>query len=71
MSQKEKCIKHCKDYLQQLNLSHYYTESLFMHVYRKQHGAQANAFSLGIDAADYIINNSKTINYASGNKTEA
>lgn len=71
MTQKAKCIKHCKDYLQQLNLSHYFNEALFMHVYRKQNGAHANAFSIGINAADHIINNSKQFNYASGNTTKA
>jgi hypothetical protein len=59
MSHKETCIKHCKDYLQQLQLSQYYTEQQFNHVYRKQNGAQGNAFTVGLNAADFIINNSK------------
>lgn len=71
MTQKAKCIQHCKNYLQQLNLSHYYSEALFMHVYRKQQGAQANAFSIGLNAADYIITNSKHTQHESGNKTKA
>lgn len=71
MTQKAKCIQHCKDYLQQLNLSHYYSEALFMHVYRKQNGAQANAFSIGMNAADHIIINSQHTNNERANKTEA
>lgn len=71
MSHKQQCIEHCKDFLQQLNLSQYFSESLFMHVYRKQQGSQGNAWSVGINAADYIILNSKPINHESGNTTEA
>jgi hypothetical protein len=71
MTHKQKCIEHCKGYLQQLNLNQYFSETLFMHIYRKQNGAQGNAFSIGINAADHIINNSKPNNYASRNKTEA
>lgn len=71
MTHKQQCIQHCKEFLQQLNLAQYFNESLFMHVYRKQNGAHGNAFSVGIDAADHIIINSKNLNDESGNTTEA
>lgn len=71
MSHKEQCKQYCKEFLQDLRLNQYYNEAQFQHVYRKQHGANGNAWSIGINAADYIILNSKPINHESGNKTEA
>lgn len=59
MSHKEKCINYCREQLQNLNLLHYYSEAKFNHVYRKQNGAQGNAWIIGLNAADYILFTSK------------
>lgn len=71
MSHKEKCKQYCKEFLQGLLLIQYYTDAKFEHVYRKQNGANGNAWVIGSNAADFIISNSKFLQNESGNKTEA
>lgn len=68
MTHKEKCIQHCKEHLNNLLLSQYFNAADFNHIYRKLEGAHANAFSIGLDAADYIIINAKPISYDTGNE---
>ena len=60
MSHKNICIAHCQEFLNSISLAHIFSAQDFNHVYRKRNGFQANAFHLGIDAADYIIKNAKT-----------
>ena len=59
MSQRQSCIFYCKEHLEQSNLSQYYNEADFNHVYRKLDGAHCNAYLIGLHAADEIIFNSK------------
>ena len=61
MTHKENCIKHCKEYLQSKSLDAYYNSTDFNHIYRKFNGAQGNAFSIGLSAADYIIFNASPL----------
>ena len=68
ISHKQQCIGHCKDYLQNLNLSEYFNTTDFEHIYRKFNGAQGNAFSIGLHAADFIIINAKPLTNETGNE---
>jgi hypothetical protein len=67
MTQKEKCIQHCKDYLQSLQLLQSFNSEDFNHVYNKFNGSQANPYTFGLRAADHIISNSKNYSYDTGN----
>ena len=62
MSNKQKAISHCKNYLNQLQLSNIFSESIFLHYYRKNNGANGNPFFIGINAADLIIRETKNLN---------
>jgi hypothetical protein len=66
MTQKQKCLQHCIDYLSQLNLSEYFDHKEFNRIYRNG-GSEANPFSFGLSAADAIIRNSKFTNHDTGN----
>lgn len=68
MTHKENCIQHCKDYLQSRSLIAYFNSKDFEHIYRKFNGAQGNAFSIGLNAADYIIINAKPLSHDTGNE---
>jgi len=68
MTHKQRCIQHCKDYLDRFDCSHYYNSSDFEHIYRKFNGAQGNAFSIGLDAADYILQTAKFQYHDAGNE---
>lgn len=68
MTHKEKCVQHCKDYLHTRELSQYFNSTDFNHIYRKFNGAQGNAFSIGLTAADYIIIHAKPLSYDTGNE---
>lgn len=57
MSHKEECICYCIDHLNSRNLSHVYNKQLFHHYYRKHNGTNGNAFSIGLNAADFMIQN--------------
>lgn len=59
MTHKQRCIQHCKDHLDSRNLSQYFNKADFEHIYRKFNGFQCNAYSIGLDAADFITVNSK------------
>jgi hypothetical protein len=61
MTHKQKCIQQCKDFLNSRNLSQYFNSADFEHIYRKFDGANGNAFSIGLSAADFIIFNAKPI----------
>jgi hypothetical protein len=63
MTHKQNCISFCREQLQDLDLLHYFNMPHFEHVYRKQKGAQGNAFVIGSKAADFIIFNSKFTNH--------
>ncbi len=68
MTHKQKCVEHCKEYLDSLNLSAYYNSTHFEHIYRKFNGAQGNAFSIGLNAADFILINAKPLSHDTGNE---
>lgn len=55
MTHKANCILFCKEYLNERGLSNIFNLADFEHYYRKNNGAQKNAFSTGINAADFII----------------
>lgn len=57
MSHKQECIGYCLEYLQSRSLSHVYNTPLFEHYYRKHQGHLGNAYSIGVNAADLMINN--------------
>ncbi len=55
MTHKQECIAHCMQYLQQLSLSNIFDLSHFNHYYRKFNCSYKNAFTIGLNSADYII----------------
>ncbi len=59
MNQKQKCIACCKQFLQQLQLEKYFSISLFNHYYTKNSGSLGNPYNVGMNAADFILFNSK------------
>lgn len=61
MTHKQRCIDHCKDYLQQLSLPDVFCTKAFQHYYRKHQGAQGNPFNVGLSAADMMIRESKPV----------
>lgn len=75
MSHKEECICYCIDHLNQRNLAHTFDFSDFNYYYRKFNGAWGNAYSVGMNAADIMIENAsakiKKINDERRNETEA
>jgi len=57
MAQKSAALSYCKDYLTTLDLGQYFSIELFnqyyfLHIYE-------NAYQLGINAADYILFNTR------------
>ena len=59
MTHRQECIAHCKDNLQSRNLTQVFDQSIFDHYYVKNHGAQGNAFIIGLKTADMMIENYK------------
>ena len=59
MKQKEKCACNCREHLQSRNLLHVFNQSHFEHIYKKFDGTNGNAFSIGLRAADFMIENYK------------
>jgi hypothetical protein len=55
MAHKMQTIKHAKDFLQQLSLTHIFSQKDFEHYYRKHGGAWGNAFHTGIGAAEFMM----------------
>ena len=66
MTQKQKCIEHCKNYLSQRNLSEYFDSKEFDRIY-KSGGSNANAFCFGMRAGDIIIRTAKPQQHDTGN----
>ena len=60
MTHKQNCIAYCMDYLENKNLSDFFSTALFEHYYRKHNGSQANPYTFGLSVADFIIHNTKT-----------
>lgn len=60
MTHKEECICYCIDHLNQRNLAHTFDFNTFSHYYRKHNGAWANAYHVGLNAADMMITNYPT-----------
>ncbi len=60
MTHKQHCILNCKEYLQNRGLMEIYDGTAFESYYRKHNGANANPYTFGMKAGDYIIHNSKT-----------
>lgn len=52
---KKRCIDFCKEFLTQMGYSQIFELSNFLHRYRKTNGSNKNAYSVGLDAADYMI----------------
>jgi hypothetical protein len=48
------------EYLQQLSLEFTFSQSLFNHYYRKHNGANGNAYSIGLHAAELMIKETNT-----------
>lgn len=57
MSNKQKCIEYCKEFLQMQGYEGIYSEKEFEHYYRKHNCAGGNAFAVGMNAGDYILLN--------------
>lgn len=55
MTHKEICVCNCREHLQSRSLLHVFDQKVFEHYYRKNHGAQGNAFLIGLNAADLMI----------------
>ena len=55
MSHKDKCKKFCTDHLESRGLSSFFSSPAFDSFYRKVDGANGNAFSVGLKAADVLI----------------
>lgn len=68
MSQREKVMQHCMEHLESRQLATHFDYSAFEYIYRKRNGAQANAYTLGLTAADYIISNIKILHDETGNE---
>lgn len=66
MSHKERVRQHCNDYLQSRQLSYCFNEAEFSRIYRKSTPG-GNAFSIGLDAADFMIFNYKPASHDTGN----
>lgn len=59
MTNKQRAMQHCMEHLNSRDLISCFDATAFSHVYNKRNGAQANAFLLGLNAADYMILNHK------------
>lgn len=59
MTHKEKCVCNCREHLQSRGLLHVFNPSIFQYYYRKHNGAQGNAFLIGLNTADMMIQNFK------------
>lgn len=66
MSHKERVRHNCMEYLQSRQLSYCFNEQEFNRIYRKS-TPQGNAFSIGLDAADYMILTYKPTSHDTGN----
>ena len=55
MSHKQQCITSCKDHLQSRNLGYVFNEKVFNSTYTKFNGANKNALSMAMRAADAMI----------------
>ncbi len=53
--------KHCIQYMTELCLQQYFNEAAFKKSYKENKATLKNAYTAGLDAADYIILNSKPI----------
>ncbi len=67
MTHKQECIAHCKDVLEQRQLSKYFNQKDFEHIYKKFSGCNGNAYNVALNAADFIIINAKFQNDETGN----
>lgn len=59
MTHKQKCIEYCKGHLSTLTLTEIFSTNLFDSYYRKHNGSNANPYTFGLHAADFIITNTK------------
>lgn len=55
MTHKQRCISYCNEYLQTLSLDNIFSQALFNHYYRKNHGYMGNPYLVGLNAADLMI----------------
>jgi hypothetical protein len=72
MSHKETCMSHCFDYLNQRNLAYVFNMQIFSHYYRKHNGAMGNAYSVGLNAGDLMIETFKLqeVNHEGRNESQ-
>ena len=68
MTHKQLTMQYCIEHLNGRNLSAFFNKADFEHIYRKFNGANGNAFSIGLSAADFIISNSKPFSHDTGNE---
>jgi len=56
MSHKANCIQNAKDFLHQSQLSYIFSISIFERYYRTNNGSSSNAYTVGLNSADMMIN---------------
>ncbi len=61
MTHRQECIAHCKECLQSRSLENVFNQSHFDHVYKKNNGANKNAYTIGLRTADFMIENYKPL----------
>jgi PPE-repeat protein len=69
MTQKERVLQYCKEHLQSRELLNFFDSEAFNYIYNKKNGNTANAYTLGLTAADYIISNTK--NFTNGTQYQS
>jgi hypothetical protein len=72
MTHKEECICYCIDHLNSRSISGAFNFKTFEYYYRKFNGSCGNAYLVGINAADIMIENFKSnkqeVNHETGNE---
>lgn len=63
MTHKQRCIANAMEYLQARGLEMVFDSSIFQYFYRKNNGYTANAYTLGLAAADMMILNYNPQNF--------
>ena len=57
MTNKERVTAHCKEHLTDRNLINCFDSTALNYIFTKHNGTTANAYILGLKAADYMILN--------------
>jgi hypothetical protein len=55
MTHRQECIAHCQEHLTNRGIPEVFSQCAFDHIYRKNDGANKNAFLIALRAADHMI----------------